>query len=142
MNKKLVTKLIGIIIVIIVVVFAWLFISFWNARQESLKQINNSNAPVQYPTARDAANWQAPFMRQIEVKFMDPQEKAKMGLANDPTMRLQVLERDASGNVTAYKKITSEDQIVQYIYDPAGNGTNAAGDIASTTKASGTPIIK
>ena len=73
---------------------------------------------------------------------MDPQEKAKMGLANDPMMRLQVLERDASGKVTAYKKITKDDEIVQYIYDPKGNGASVQSIATSTIEASGTPITK
>jgi|GEM_PF-2899620 hypothetical protein len=145
MNKKRLIKFIAIIIAVIVLVFIWLFISFWNGRKENLQQTNNNlnpNGTPKYPTARESVNWNAPFMKKIEVKFMNKEEEAKMGLEDDPMIRLQVLERDKNGKVTAYKKVYKDADIIQYVYDPNGAGTSTtSGAPASAANTYGAPSI-
>jgi len=134
MNKKLLIKFVTVVITFLVVVFAWLFIVSWNYQRNNPKQ--NSTSVVNTstsPTARDAADWNEPFMRPIEVKFLDREDLAKMGLGSDPMIRVQVLERDAKGNVTAYKKVYKDDDIVRYMYDPKG-ATSSVVITATTTK--------
>jgi len=119
MNKKLLIKFVSVVITFLVVVFAWLFITSWNY-QKNNPNLTPTNSATTSPTARDAADWNEPFMRPIEVKFLEKEELTKMGLGSDPMIRLQVLERDAKGNVTAYKKVYTDDDIVRYMYDPKG----------------------
>ena len=137
MNKRLLIKIIVIILTVAAVVSAWLLISFWNAKTDNQNQTNSTKQSDQYPTARDAADWNAPFMKKIEVKFLDKEEKAKMGLADDKMVRLQVLERDTSGKVTAYKKIYTDEDVVQYIYDSSGAGTSTISNVKAATSVSG-----
>jgi len=127
MNKKLVIKFIALVVTILVVIFAWLFISSWNYQKNIPKQTPST---VNTPAARDAANYDEPFMRPIEVKFLDREELTKMGLGSDPMVRLQVLERDSKGNVTAYKKVYKDEDIVKYVFDP--NGANATTTVSTT----------
>ena len=137
MNKKVIFKIIAIIIIALVFIFAWLFISFWNANKDNSGKVNNSDNSTKYPNAREATDWNAPFMKKIEVKFLDKEEKAKMGLADDKMVRLQVLERDTSGKVTAYKKIYTDEDVVQYIYDSSGAGTSTISNVKAATSVSG-----
>jgi len=120
MNKRLLIKIIVIILTVAAVVSAWLLISFWNAKTDNQNQTNSTKQSDQYPTARDAADWNAPFMKKIEVIYMDKAEKTALGLADNQMVRLQVLERDAAGKVTAYKKVSRDEDIIQYVYDPSG----------------------
>lgn len=134
MNKKLLIKFISVIVTFLVVVFAWLFITSWAYQKNNPKP---TSTPIENidtnPTARDAADWNEPFMKPIEVKFLEKDEMTKMGLGSDPMIRLQVLERDASGNVTAYKKVYKDEDIVRYMYDPRG-ATSSVVTTATTTK--------
>jgi len=120
MNKRLLIKIIVIILTVAAVVSAWLLISFWNAKTDNQNQTKTQKQSDQYPTARDAADWNAPFMKKIEVIYMDKAEKTALGLADNQMVRLQVLERDATGKVTAYKKVSRDEDIIQYVYDPSG----------------------
>ena len=136
MNKKLLFKLIFSIAIIIVVVLIWLLVSSSDSWKNNLQQ-NGSGNLNQNITAQEAADWSAPFMKEIKIEFIEQEELNKMGLANDPNAQLQVLERDANGNVMAYKKIYKEEDIIKYKYDP--ESTIVDGGVASsTTNASGT----
>jgi len=144
MNKKRLIQFIAIIVSVIVLIFVWLFISFWNGRRDNNWQQTNNDSlnPQEQPTARDAADWNAPFMKKMEVKFMDKEEKAKMNLADDPMTRLQVLERDSEGNITAYKKVYLDSDIIEYVYDPNGaNASTTEATPAAATNASGTTAV-
>jgi len=143
MNKKRLIQFIAIIVSVIVLIFIWLFISFWNGRR-NLQQSNTSPSASsdQYPTASESANWNAPFMKKIEPEFMDKDDKAKMGLVNDPMTRLQILERDKDGNITAYKKVYLDSDIIQYVYDPSGSNAGKTTIIPNTeNNASGTATV-
>ncbi len=132
MNKKLLIKFVSVVITFLVVVFAWLFITCWSY-QKNNPNLTPTNSVTTSPTARDAADWNEPFMKPIEVKFLEKEELTKMGLGSDPMIRLQVLERDAKGNVTAYKKVYKDEDIVRFMYDPRG-ATSSVVTTATSTK--------
>lgn len=116
MNKKYFFKIITPIIVVIAIIFGWIFITLLDYRNISNQENEQNN-----PTAREATNWDEPFLKPIEVEFLDKEEKAQMNLADSPDVQLQVLEKDENGNVTAYKKVRTEEDVVHYIYDPVGD---------------------
>jgi len=98
------------LVFILAVVLVWLLVTIKNKPSQV--------APVNYPTAREAVNWDAPLLQKIEVEFMSKEEKASMNIADNPQIRLQVLERDEKGKATAYKKIYKDADIIEYVRDP------------------------
>lgn len=129
MNKKPLIKFILLFVLVIVIICVWLWVAsidFWKNTSQQTEPGINPNL-----TAQDAADWNAPFLREIKTEFIEPEELNKMGLSNNPNARLQVLERDANGNVTAYKKIYKEEDVIKYIYDPEGIGGD--GSVTTTT---------
>lgn len=138
MNKKLLIKIIALVALVTAVVFIWLLIysrESWKNNLQQTAETDNLNPNL---TAQEAADWNAPFMKEIKTEYIDKDELNKMGLANDPNFQLQVLERDANGNVLSYKKINKEEDIIKYIYDPSG--AESGGVVETVTNASGTPI--
>jgi len=130
MNKKRLIYLIAIFATVILFVFVWLLISFLNNKKvinEKMSDVNYSNLP-----AREVADWDKPFLREIKVEFIEKAELDKMGLARDPMYRLQVLERDASGKVISYKKVYRDDEIITHVYDPS-NPDSANPELTATT---------
>ncbi len=115
MNKK---NIFIIAVVIIVALIIWLLVAFLNVNRPKDNTLLNPEMN-NTPTAQEAINLEAPFLKKIEVEFMTPEEKEKMDVADNPSVRLQVLERDAEGNATVYKKVTSDEEVVEYVYDPA-----------------------
>lgn len=137
MNKKRIIYLIAVFFTVIAFVLIWLFISFQNkqSNQALVKQELSNNQ--KRPTARDAGSWDEPFLKEIKTEFVEKDELKKMGLADNPLYDLQVLERDVSGTVTAYKKIYKEDDIIRYLYD-SNLAITPTSNIATST-ATGTP---
>lgn len=142
MNKKVLIKFCALVALVIAVILAWLLIS----SRESWKNNPQSTEPAginKNLTAQDAADWNAPFMREIKPEFADKEELKKMDVAEDPNFRIQVLEKDANGNVTVYKKIYSDKDIIKYVYDPKGtSSTSTATSTPITDDASQTPEVK
>lgn len=111
MKNKLFRYSFFTLIFILMLILVWLLISSWPYLQKNKTDINEN----QYPTARESVDWDAPLLQKIEVEFMNKTEKEKMNLADDPAVRLQVLERDESGKITAYKKIYRDEDIIEYV---------------------------
>lgn len=114
-------KIIIVIAVVLVALLVWLLVAFLNVNRPS---DDGLTPEMTAPTASESTHYDMPFLKKIEVEYMDAAEKEKMNLGDDPTVRLQVLERDAEGNVTAYKKVTSDEEVVEYMYDPNPNPSN------------------
>jgi hypothetical protein len=75
-------------------------------------------------TTAESGDWDAPFTKQIEVVFATEEEKEQMGINVSPLFdpaRIQVLERDADGNVITYKKIYNDSEIIHELYLPTGS---------------------
>lgn len=115
MRKKRLIYLVSFLVVIILVVFIWLLVSFLSKKGI----VDKVEGPV-YPdiSARDAADWSGLFLKEIEVEFMEEPEYKKMDLAQDPMYRIQVIKRNENGKVTAYKKVYSDEEIITHVYDP------------------------
>lgn len=141
MNKKVLIKFCALVALVIVVILAWLLIS----SRESWKNNPQPTGPAGVNnnlTAQEAADWNAPFMREIKPEFADKEELKKMDVAEDPNFRIQILEKDANGNVIVYKKVYSDKDIIKYVYDPKGTSANIVSSTPITDNASQTPAVK
>lgn len=134
MNKKRLIYFFSLPILVVIFVFIWLFVSSLGVNKSTLPPGYVSPDNFKDVTARDAANWDEPFLRKIEPEFIDSTEKAALKLEDNPRYRLQVLERDANGKPTAYKKIYNEADIIEYVYDPlmGGDSTSPTSTIIRT----------
>ena len=95
-----------------------------NEEQPNLEQPNLDQPPAYAPTAREAGNWDAPFVKQIQVVFATEEEREQMGINVSPLFdpaRIQVLERDKDGRVITYKKIYDDSEIIHELYLPTGS---------------------
>jgi hypothetical protein len=122
-------------IIFFIVAFLLLFgLSFliYQNRQEPLDTQNGASEeeqnldqpPAYSPTAREAGNWDAPFVKQIEVVFATDEEREEMGINVSPLFdpaRIQVLERDKDGRIITYKKIYDDSEIIHELYLPTGS---------------------
>ena len=122
-------------IIFFIVVFLLLFgLSFliYQNRQEPLDTQNGASEeeqnldqpPAYAPTAREAGNWDAPFIKPIEVVFATEEEREEMGINVSPLFdpaRIQVLERDKDGRIITYKKIYDDSEIIHELYLPTGS---------------------
>lgn len=130
MNKK---RLIYLGLFIIFVIVAWLLISFWSYNKKDKTDNNQPN--FSNMTAREVANWDEPFLKEVKLEFMEKGDLEKLNLPEYSAFRLQVLERDASGEPIAYKKIYSDEDIIRYKVDYSGTP-----DIVSTSSATSTEL--
>lgn len=133
MNKK---RLIFLGLFAIIVVIVWLLFSFW----DYYKNKNDNKSSYKQPdftkmTARETADWDTPFLKEVKVEFMEDTDFKKMGIASSSNIRLQVLERDENGNIISYKKVFKDEDIVRYKVDYSG-----IPDIISTSSATSTEI--
>jgi len=118
MNKKKLIYSISILATVLLLIFVWLLIAFFNNKETRTRQDGFNDV-----SAREAANWDEPFLKEIKVEFLDDKGYEKMNFARDPMYRVQVLERDENGNITAYRKVYSDEDVITHVYDPTGELT-------------------
>ncbi len=129
MNKKYLFKIIAPLVLVLIIILGWLFVTLWSYQKEIKQQKINQNSP----TAKESANWEEPFLKPIKVEFLDKEEKQQMNLADNPNIRLQAIEKDENGKVTAYKKIYREEDVVHYVKDFTGTNSLVVTSTATTT---------
>ncbi len=139
MNKKRIAYLLALLFTVSVFLGLWLYFSFRNHKTENMQENNISNI-ISIPTAREASDWNEPLLEEIKVEFIETDELKKMGLESNPRIKLQILERDVNGKVSAYKKVYKEDDIVRYVYkkdfDNLGSVSTSTTNIGATTSTS------
>lgn len=107
MNKTLKYTLIAILFVSLVIL-AYILIALPN---------NSDNTPMPDSQSADLpeGNVQEPVMIDTPV-YMTVEEKNSFNI--DPELKVQVLDRDVNGTVTAYKIINSDEDIQTFYYKP------------------------
>lgn len=113
MNKKI-KYLTLVVLIVILAGLAYLFVKNYRSK---VAPTNNQNAAVPAPsqqvatgTPRVASTSLPVYTKEIKVEFMTDAEKLAMKIP--ATLKIQVLERDKFGKVTAYKIIRQDSEIM------------------------------
>jgi hypothetical protein len=101
-NKKIIIIFAAVIVLLVIVVTV---IFFFSGKKASLNQPTTNPANTTQPTLP-------------EPKFLDDTAKAKLGLPL--SLKAQILQQDARGQVTVYKVIKTNQDIVA---DPSALGS-------------------
>lgn len=110
MKKKIVILLVAVLFLILIFVLAVYM-------KGKLLPVKVSPVPAEkhYPTATSQANWKSVIEKPIIPEYMKEEEKVKLHISTSTNVnpaRIQVLTRDKDGNISAYKLIYSNEDVV------------------------------